>query len=243
MEMIKKYKPVEELTLNDLNGLKVIGLRRLFKIDSTPGEGMFDEEYVTDHEYYELFLRDDFRRNIKIELDWWYGWCGSGYTTADGAWYSISQVGKIGPLTHLPKDKNLRLDVEITEKPNREYASTNIFQVKNFGDEYYPAGTLDVNLDLFDELPRAMQSKPTWIFVGESGLGKSTLGTILMNADLWVYETDKDEELPNEILADVVVIGNKYDHTLDDVKDRLKDKSNIIVCDFRKAEVENNENR
>ena len=49
--------------------------------------------------------------------------------------------------------------------------------------------------------------------------------------DVKVFETDAYAELPDNIISDVIVLGNKYSYTLDDMKSRLKD-TEIIVCSF-----------
>lgn len=43
-------------------------------------------------------------------------------------------------------------------------------------------------------------------------------------SDMIIFETDSFEKLPEKIIADIVVIGNKYKHEIDNVKNRIDGK-------------------
>ena len=80
-----------------------------------------------------------------------------------------------------------------------------------------------------------MKKRPVWILSGASGTGKSTFGCILGETNYEVYETDsaKDGILPEEIWADIIVVGNKWkDVTVDEVKKHLPDDVNAIDVTF-----------
>ena len=81
-----------------------------------------------------------------------------------------------------------------------------------------------------------MKKRPVWIFKGCSGLGKTSLAIQLENED--VYDTDISSKLPECITESIVVLGNKYGHTLEDIKTRLFGNPEIILVDFSK-EVSN----
>ena len=89
---------------------------------------------------------------------------------------------------------------------------------------------------LFEKTPRMMEGRPVWIFAGASGLGKSTIGRFLELQGKIVYETDSDQRLPNMIMADVIVAGNRNKNvTIDDICARLPDGVEPIFVEFSLA--------
>lgn len=89
---------------------------------------------------------------------------------------------------------------------------------------------------LFEKTPRMMEGRPVWIFAGDSGLGKSTIGRFLELQGKVVYETDSDQRLPNIIMADVIVVGNRNKSlVLDDICARLPDGVEPIFVEFSLA--------
>lgn len=83
----------------------------------------------------------------------------------------------------------------------------------------------------------AMDDRPVWIFYGKSGTGKSTLAYILSQSDVsdkTIYETDSCDHLPDEIWADIIVIGNKHNYDLSTVIEHIaeKDRCKIIPVEF-----------
>ena len=80
-----------------------------------------------------------------------------------------------------------------------------------------------------------MKANAVWIFKGDSGLGKSYIAGIIANSDRakTVYETDTHEEL-DTIEADIIVIGNKYNHSLEEIESKIKGEHEIIYVDFSK---------
>lgn len=90
--------------------------------------------------------------------------------------------------------------------------------------------------EMFEKTPRMMEKRPVWIFAGDSGLGKSTLGRFLELQGKVVYETDSDQRLPNMIMADVIVAGNRNKNvTIDDICARLPDGVEPIFVEFSLA--------
>lgn len=81
-----------------------------------------------------------------------------------------------------------------------------------------------------------MDKRPVWIFKGDSGLGKSYIAGIVANSDRAkkVYETDAHEEL-DTIEADIIVVGNKYNHPLKEIESKIKGEHEIIYVDFSKS--------
>lgn len=91
--------------------------------------------------------------------------------------------------------------------------------------------------EMFEKTPRIMEKRPVWIFAGGSGLGKSTLGRFLELQGKIVYETDSDLRLPNIIMADIIVAGNRNKSlSIDDICARLPDGVEPIFVEFSLAE-------
>lgn len=80
-----------------------------------------------------------------------------------------------------------------------------------------------------------MDKRPVWIFKGDSGLGKSYIAGIIANSDRvkTVYETDAHEKL-DTIEADIIVVGNKYEHSFEEIESKIKGEHEIIYVDFSK---------
>ena len=191
------------------------------------------------------------------------GWCFSGYTTASWGYMKVKEVDEFGPMTHLPKDnKPIKLENAYLDKRNETICfdkvtdstkneddedgiddwydadiSNNVFSYsENGNDEYYPAGYVNVNMDLFTEGKRAFNDRPVWIFYGDSASGKSTLGYYLSENKV-VLETDSLEEskLPDKIWADIIVVGNKYNITVQDIAPHLPEGTEIVSVNFMKG--------
>ena len=82
-----------------------------------------------------------------------------------------------------------------------------------------------------------MEKRPVWIFAGASGLGKSTLGMLLASQGKVIYETDANKELPELILADIIVAGNRHkDLTMKELCKHLPEDVNPILVEFSSAE-------
>lgn len=115
---------------------------------------------------------------------------------------------------------------------------SDIIKVSNYGgDQYYPTGYMEYNLDKFSQPVREFNTVPVWIFKGDSGVGKTFLSSMIKD-DMIVFETDDHTELPDDIVADIVVIGNRYrterDITVYDIEKRLNFEHTTIVVDFNK---------
>ena len=181
------------------------------------------------------------------------GWCGSGYTTASWGNMKIKEVDDFGPFTHAPKDgKKIKLEntyfdydeglyfEKVTEPEDDwhdEDIHNNVFVLsKDGGDEYYPSGYVNVNMNLFTECKRAFEDRPVWIFFGKSATGKSTLAYYLSENKV-VLETDSLEygKLPDTIWADVIVVGNKYNITVQDIAPHLPERTEIVSVNFMKG--------
>ena len=188
------------------------------------GHAVIDEYGKEYHRKYEITLRDG------------YGECGSCCTTASYGFVDIKPVNNFRPWNYKPKQQIILENISIKEMDSPDFSCEYFRWSYDGGDEYYPTGYVDVNLSCFEELPRNMKKRPVWIFKGYSGLGKTSLAIQLENED--VYDTDISSKLPECITESVVVLGNKYGHTLEDIKTRLFGNPEIILVDFSK-EVSN----
>ena len=90
--------------------------------------------------------------------------------------------------------------------------------------------------EMFEKTARIMEKRPVWIFAGDSALGKSTLGRFLELQGKIVYETDSDQRLPNVIMADIIVAGNRNKSlTIEDICSRLPEGVEPIFVEFSLA--------
>lgn len=240
-----------------------VGFKRVYYPGTVAGAEAFeytDAECVKDILCCYIDENGQNRRKFEIELETLNDWCGSGYCGASMGSMGTEHVYSFGPLTHVPKShRPIKIEgasyIESsdghgdgtfvfwnTNEHNGDdwwlddyEVSNNVFYCDyDGGDSYYPRGSAGVNEELFEELPRAFERRPVYIFRGESAVGKSTLAHLL-EKDKQVYETDsaKDGTLPDELWYDVIVMGNKWPNiTLDDIRKRIVDEAEIIIVDF-----------
>lgn len=48
-----------------------------------------------------------------------------------------------------------------------------------------------------------------------------------------VYETDSNENLPPSITASIVVLGNKHNHSIEDIKTKLFGEVEVQIVEFQ----------
>lgn len=212
--------------------MKIIGLRIEKYIDTKVTGHNLDFEYK-DAEFQRHIICAVLSDNKKVEitLSESEGVCGSGWTTASYGHMEVKYVNKFNGFTHIPKRPLELDDTEIVIKSN-DGISNEVFSVSPYGyDEYYPSGYYHVNMELFDETIRHKKSRPVWIFIGKSNSGKSYLSSKI--SDLKVYETDSCNTLPDTITESIVVLGNKYPFTIDDVKSRLFGNVEVQIVEFK----------
>ena len=134
------------------------------------------------------------------------------------------------------RPKNGPIKVKISEDLDSGYLE---ILVSGTGETVLLVSKEEMNLceEMFEKTPRMMEKRPVWIFAGGSGLGKSTIGRFLELQGKIIYETDSDQRLPNMIMADVIVAGNRNKSlTIDDVCARLPDEVEPIFVEFSLAE-------
>lgn len=146
-------------------------------------------------------------------------------------------VGK-RPFSYRPKNGPVRVSIEAIEEElelsdcclrvTRDNSNETILWVS--GQESFLDGAL------FEKTARVMEKRPVWVFAGASGLGKSTLGMLLASQGKVVYETDANKELPELILADIIVAGNRHkDLTMAELSKHLPEDVNPIIVEFSSA--------
>ena len=181
--------------------------------------------------------------DLKYEVSLWteYGDCPSGWCSASYGHCEVRRVDSFIGSTHKPI-KDLSFEIETKEgnfKDTIDDVKNNIFYVDdNGGDPWYPDGDVGITKELFTETNRAMNKRPVWIFKGDSGLGKSYIAGIIANSDRakTVYETDAHEKL-GTIEADIIVVGNKYEHSFEEIESKIKGEHEIIYVDFSKKSI------
>lgn len=167
------------------------------------------------------------RTPVCIRLSSYEGQCGSGWCASSWANLDIEEVDHFPPFSFVPSTPNKQF--QITINPEEDFIKCEAFEFSSYGyDEYYPAGYYFLNFDVFQKTPRYSDKRVVFVFCGESGVGKSYLTGMMRNVK--VYETDSKETLPDVIYEDVVVIGNKYDYSIDDIKSRLFENPTVRVC-------------
>lgn len=208
--------------------LKVKGLRlEKFTYEDNTGENQETDRYI-------LYVIDE--RNKKYELSAWIeeGECYSGYCGASFGYLRLKDVNNFKNTTHTPI-KDLVIDIKAEDISEDMDLENDIFKLYDCGDYYYPCAGFEFNMDLFKPTNRRLVNRPVWLFIGESNIGKSYLASIIAeNEYKTVYETDSNEQLPNEIIADVIVKGNKYDFSIEDIKDSIFGEYELIIVNFDK---------
>jgi len=102
---------------------------------------------------------------------------------------------------------------------------------EDWGDNYYPSWYASIKeefLSLFEKTARCKEKRQVYVFAWDSWNGKSY---IWRKTWVNVYETDKSEDLPQEIIEEIIVLWNKYNFTVEDIKAKVKD-ADIIEVNF-----------
>lgn len=229
--------------------MEIIGLRVIHRVKKfTVGTGYGFKQVPGIGKVYELVLKSrktgmdlkDRFTTWKLSLSTISGMCGSGYTTASWAKTSLkeendssSSSSSSSPVTHFPISRLfLKLGEDLPKDFECEHEGEKLLSwSRDGGDHYYPSGWVTVNMDLFRPSGRGHTRPVVWVFSGPSNQGKSTIAASA-SGNLEVHETDSDENLdacvnesedddgnPKMLYAQIIVVGNKYHHTLQDVRD------------------------
>jgi hypothetical protein len=213
---------------------------KALRVEQTLTYNNREDIYEENHKDILLLEHKDKWNNIsKYELslwteygDWYSGWCEASY-----GYNSLRKVEEFNGFNYVPI-RELIISFNFDEKniPNEIPETENEIITYSYddGDHYYASGASSVNMDLFTPTPRMEDKRPVWVFKGKSNLGKSYLAHLISNEyEKEVYETDSSERLPDSIIADIVVIGNKYPYAVKDIEEKLYGNNNkVIVVNF-----------
>lgn len=92
-----------------------------------------------------------------------------------------------------------------------------------------------IKYENFKKTNRLKKIRPVWIIRGQSGLGKSYLTSMLFNnSNLTIYETDSNSKLADIICEDIIVVGNKYNFSIEDIEKNIYGEHESIIISFDK---------
>ena len=175
---------------------------------------------------------------FKIKLWQTNGSCGSGYCNATWGNFEYSTDTTNFAYTHTPKAK-MNFDANFYNNPEEVYKCEWFSFDYDGGDGYYPNGSIWVNEEMFIQTDRYIDKPTTRIFIGDSVTGKSY---IAHKIDECVYETDSCSSLPDNLDYDIIVVGNKYKYTLEEIKQRISKELRIVLVDFKADDKETTDN-
>lgn len=208
--------------------LKIIGMRKE-KYVTYNGQD-YAEKYPQESEKHFIYCINELGSKKKISLEVLNGECGSGYCSATRGQMIVEYIDEFESFNFIPKNELKIEDIEVGYGYYGDY-NCNVFNVSfDGGDEYYPCGWYDVNEDLFKKDIRYKENRPVWLFKGDSNSGKSFLSHRV--SDKTVYETDSNSKLPEIMTSDIIVLGNKYNFSIKDIKNRLFGDIELIIVDF-----------
>jgi len=136
---------------------------------------------------------------------------------------TIKYIDKFTGYNWIPNNEIIIPDII----PGSTIYKSNVFE--------FTESTYNINLDHFSPTARYKEKRPIWLFVGPSGAGKSFIANQVANS-MSVYETDVDLVLPDVIIHDIIVIGNRFNHTVDNVKakcvNHMENMNEYIIVKF-----------
>jgi len=210
----------------------VLGLRdEIYKGKQVDGHNCDFEYTDVDKVCHVILLKTPYGE--KYELSLWDedGECGSGWCTASFGYCELKEVTNFAGKTHkITSEQKVVFDESALD------IKTGVFTYsEDGGDGYYPSGHVWVNYELFEKIEnRGFDKRPVLVFYGDSNSMKSHVAALTGKS---VYETDYElskGKLPSEIIEDIVVVGNKYQVDLDDIKSRLVD-CEVIEVNFKRT--------
>jgi hypothetical protein len=222
--------------------VQIVGLREIHYIaKKIHGHNTSFEEYLESDIKHVVFAKLG-ETKLAIALEMREHECGSGWCVSCTCYITVDEVSEFGPMSYIPRRPlSITLPLEISDGTIHlqcvDTLDNEVFYYSHIGgDAYYPSGYYTIDLDNFEKTARCKETRPVWIWKGQSGAGKSYLSQALVDDNITVYETDSCVELPDHIYADVIVLGNKYAHSVEEIKKRLIDEPEVYICEFAKLE-------
>lgn len=230
-KLLKKWRKKLDQTIWDVIGL----VQENYVADHVIGHNCNFEIVPTLDVRYHLYCRN-FIHTIELFCYTKYGQCFFVWGTSSVGVMYAKLVDKIGPITHEPKTKlsfilNLN-ELQWDEKLQIKYDINNtIFELSFVGlDKYYPRGYVKLNMGWFCKTIRFKSKRMVWIWKGPSCVGKSHLSQLISGKT--IYETDSNSFLPNFIHQDIIIIGNKYKFSEEEIKERIVIDAEIHIVQF-----------
>ena len=174
-----------------------------------------ENKYIENQRY--IFNCIQNKKNLEIILYWKYINCEEKKYIIE-----IKEVKCFSGISYLPiHELSIMLDEENIEHYNKAF---------DFNDT-----TINIKYEQFKKTNRLKEKRPVWIVKGQSGLGKSYLISLIYNnSNLTIYETDSNSALPNIIFEDIIVIGNKYNFSIDEIEKNIYGQHESIIINFDK---------
>jgi hypothetical protein len=249
----KALDPIVAQKADEFQRMKIVGMREEHYPDQhcrqyPGGDIYYVDDIFTRHIICGRYHGDNYELSLSLQE----GECPSGYIPRVTAELNTKKVDRFKNITFTPIHP-IAIEYPFTMKNVSSYDTilqekNEVFCIDSYGgDEYYPAGFYNVNMDLFRKNIRAKEKRPVWLFRGDSGAGKSFIGNALtftnkifsfVSVPFVTFETDMYKELPDKfpLSVNVIVMGNKYKHSIDDVKDRIEGDHELIMVNFSNEE-------
>ena len=92
-----------------------------------------------------------------------------------------------------------------------------------------------IKYENFKKTNRLKKIRQVWIIKRQSGLGKTYLTSILSNnSNLTIYETDSNSKLADIICEDIIVVGNKYNFSIEGIEKNIYGEHESSIINFDK---------
>lgn len=129
--------------------------------------------------------------------------------------------------------KNIEFDLKLITLNMKSHFSNKLFSYKEAPLDIVLTKDFSINSSYFKLVKniRNIDKRPVWIFYGNSGLGKSYLASLIFEQKS-IYETDSSNILPDIIYSDIIVVGNKYKYSLEEIKNRIYGNTKVIEVNF-----------
>lgn len=190
-------------------------------------------------ENHTLYGYDDRGNKVSVELTQNDCVSTGGYCVCREANMDVyTNIEKFPSFSFIPKEHPMTVPMPIVDSSEGsiadrlpDYKSSVFSYSSDGGNSYYPEGYYTVDFSLFNKTDKYLDKRVVYIFTGPSGIGKSYLASKL-DCSVSVFETDSCPVLPDVVYADIIVIGKKYGHFLNDISPKLFGQPIVRVAKF-----------